>query len=101
MSSGFDTGTGIAVAEVSGDGLPRAWPPVIPTDKLIGHGAAWVARGGVIVTMVDDLGLKFLIVGNIEETVDEKLVILVFALGKCDLGVTLILISECSDNLLP
>jgi hypothetical protein len=72
MSSGFDTGTGITVAEVSGDGLPHAWPPVIPTDNLIGRGAAWVARGGVIVTMVDDLGLKFLIVGNIEETVDEK-----------------------------
>jgi hypothetical protein len=72
MPSRFDVATGIIVAEISSDGLPHAWPPVVTADKLKHRGAARVARGGVIVTMVQDLGLKVPIVGNIKETVDEK-----------------------------
>ena len=81
MSYRFNPGTSITVAQVFGNSLTHARPPVIPANEFIGGSSFRVSWRTVIMVGIDNFSIQIFVIRDVEEAITIEKVIVDSALA--------------------
>ena len=76
MSYRFNAGTGVTVAEVSGNSLMHARTPVISANEFIGGSPSRVSCRRVVMVGIDHFSIQIFIIWDVDEAINiEKVIV--------------------------